>query len=60
MFGNMLATTQQLQMPTLTGYGFGLSVAAAGLAMLPGGLVMVALAPVSAAITRRYGAKATL
>lgn len=60
MFGNMLATTQQLQMPTITGYGFGLSVVAAGLAMLPGGLVMIALAPVSAAITRRYGAKATL
>ena len=60
MFGNMLATTQQLQMPTITGYGFGLSVIAAGMAMLPGGLVMIALAPVSAVITRRYGAKTTL
>ncbi len=60
MFGNMLSTTQQLQMPEATGYGFGLSVVAAGLAMLPGGLSMVAFAPVSATITRRWGARSTL
>lgn len=60
MFGNMLSTTQQMQMPTATGYGFDLSVTQAGLAMLPGGLAMVAFAPVSAGITRRYGARTTL
>lgn len=60
MFGNMLSTTQQMQMPTETGYGFGLSVTQAGLAMLPGGLAMVAFAPVSASITRIYGARTTL
>lgn len=60
MFANMLSTTQQMQMPTSTGYGFGLSVTAAGLSMLPGGLSMVAFAPVSAAMTRRYGARVTL
>lgn len=60
MFGNMLSTTQQLQMPEATGYGFGMSVVAAGLAMLPGGLAMVAFAPVSAMITRRWGARSTL
>ncbi|MGZ4633993.1 MFS transporter [Oryzihumus sp.] len=60
MFGNMLTTTQLLQMPKATGYGFGLSVIDAGLGMLPAGLAMVLLAPVSAAITRRFGAKTTL
>ncbi|HEX8969961.1 MFS transporter [Oryzihumus sp.] len=60
MFGNMLTTTQLLQMPKATGYGFGLSVIDAGLGMLPAGLAMVLLAPVSAAITRRFGARTTL
>lgn len=60
MFVNMLVLTQLLQMPTATGYGFGLTVVEAGLAMLPGGLVMVVLSPVSAAVTRRYGGKVTL
>lgn len=60
MFVNMLVLTQLLQMPTATGYGFGLTVVEAGLAMLPGGLVMVLLSPVSAAVTRRYGGRTTL
>ncbi|MDE9367432.1 MFS transporter [Luteipulveratus sp. YIM 133132] len=60
MFGNMLSTTQQMQMPKATGYGFGLSVTAAGLCMLPGGLSMVVFSPISAAITRRFGARTTL
>ena len=47
-------------MPEITGYGFGLSVFAAGLCMLPTGLAMVALAPVSAWITKRFGARVTL
>ncbi|WP_288025557.1 MFS transporter [Arthrobacter sp.] len=60
MYANMLSTTQQLQLPNIGGYGFGLSVVVAGLCMIPSGLAMVALAPVSAAITKRYGAKITL
>lgn len=60
MYANMMTTTQQLQMPEATGYGFGLSLVAAGVAMLPGGLAMVALSPASAAITRRFGARLTL
>ena len=31
MFANLLLTTQQLQIPAATGYGFGLPVIAAGL-----------------------------
>ena len=60
MYCNMLSTTEILQMPTSTGYGFGLTVVQAGLAMLPAALMMVLLAPVSASITSRYGAKTTL
>ncbi len=60
MYANMLSTTQQLQLPAVGGYGFGLSVVVAGLCMIPSGLAMVALAPISAMITKRYGAKITL
>jgi MFS family permease len=60
MFGNLLATTQQLQLPVSTGFGFGLTVVVAGLYMLPSSLAMVVFAPVSAGITRRSGAKTTL
>lgn len=60
MFANMLATTQQLQMPEGTGYGFGLSVLAAGLCMVPAGLSMVVFSPLSAKITTRFGARVTL
>jgi len=60
MYANMLATTQQLQMPLASGYGFGVGVLTAGLCMLPSGLAMVALAPVSSSITRRHGAHMTL
>ena len=60
MYGNMLTTTQQLQMPKISGYGFGTSVVVAGACMLPGGLAMVLLAPVSATITKQFGARTTL
>lgn len=60
MYANMLTTTQQLQLPVATGYGFGESAASAGLWMLPSGLTMVAMAPLSATVTRRYGARTTL
>ncbi|PRZ41654.1 MFS transporter [Antricoccus suffuscus] len=60
MFGQMLAVTQLLTMPTSTGYGYGFTPMQAGLAMLPGGTLMVFLAPVSATITNRFGAKTTL
>ncbi len=60
MYANMLSTTQQLQMPKVSGYGFELSVVVAGLCMVPSGLAMVALAPISAVITKRFGAKTTL
>ncbi|MGC0364440.1 MFS family permease [Rhodococcus sp. 27YEA15] len=60
MYANNLSTTQQLQMPKISGYGFELGVMAAGLCMIPAGLAMVFFAPVSANITKRFGAKSTL
>ena len=60
MYANMLLTTQQLQMPLISGYGFGMTVFAAGLAMVPAGLAMVFFSPLSALITNRLGAKTTL
>ncbi len=60
MFANMLLTTEQLQLPTATGYGLGLTVSAAGLAMIPTGLAMVAFAPVSGRMINRLGGRMTL
>ncbi|MCP6530955.1 hypothetical protein NL480_30110, partial [Klebsiella pneumoniae] len=41
MFANLLVAVQQLQFPRSSGVGFGLGVSEAGLAMLPGGLLMI-------------------
>lgn len=60
MFLSSYASTQELQVPTSTGHGLGLSAAAAGLVMLPGGVVMIFLAPVSATMIRVWGAGVTL
>lgn len=60
LFANLLVAAQQLQLPRASGVGFGLGVTEAGLAMIPGGVLMVVMAPVSAALTRRFGARITL
>lgn len=60
MFMNMLLTTQQLHSPVETGFGFGLSVAAAGLAMVPPGLAMVVLSPLSGYLLGRFGGRPVL
>ena len=60
LFVNLLASGQQLQMPTATGYGFGLTVTQAGLAMMPAGLAMVFLSPVSGRMLDRLGGRVTL
>ncbi|AXH95205.1 MFS transporter [Ornithinimicrobium avium] len=60
MFANFLTAVQQVQMPVATGYGFGLSVVATGLWMLPSGIAMVLMSPVSAALIRRTGPRSVL
>ncbi|MEU0794066.1 MFS transporter [Amycolatopsis sp. NPDC005961] len=60
MFAMSLVLPQLLQLPAATGYGLGKSMLAVGLVMAPSGLVMMALAPVSARITATRGPKTTL
>lgn len=60
MFSMSLVIPQLLQLPEQTGYGLGQSLLAAGLVMAPSGLVMMALAPVSALVSRARGPKVTL
>jgi MFS family permease len=60
MFAMSLVLPQLLQLPAATGYGLGRSMLVVGLVMAPSGLVMMALAPVSARISRTRGPKTTL
>ncbi|MSW93616.1 MAG: MFS transporter [Actinobacteria bacterium] len=60
MYANMLSSTQFLEMPTASGYGFGLSVSQAGLLIAPASFAMVLMAPVAAKVTNVYGPKITL
>ncbi len=60
MFAGFLVTTQILQASPETGYGFGLSLVAAGLVLLPIGGAMTVFSPVSARLSRRFSARVTL
>ncbi|MBB3042695.1 MFS transporter [Nocardioides sp. LMS-CY] len=60
MMAQAIVFPQLLQLPESTGYGLEQSILAAGLWMAPGGLMMLALAPVSSWIMRTFGAKYAL
>ena len=60
MFAMSLVLPTLLQLPKATGYGLGQSMLTAGLVMGPSGLVMMATAPLSAAISKAKGPKVTL
>ena len=49
-----------MQEPTSTGYGLGASIVVSGLCLLPGGVAMVLLSPVSARISTARGPRFTL
>ncbi len=59
-YANSLATAQLVQEPKWTGYGPGESIVVSGLCLLPGGLAMVLLSPVSARISSTRGPRFTL
>ncbi|MFI6584498.1 MFS transporter [Embleya sp. NPDC050493] len=59
-YANWLATVQLVQAPEETGYGLGASALVASLCLLPGGLTMVAMSPVSARLSAARGARSTL
>lgn len=60
MLAMSLVLPQLLQIPEATGVGFGQSMLTVGLVMMPSGLVMMAMSPVSARITNAKGPKTTL
>jgi len=60
IYVNSLATLQLLQLPASTGYAFGLTATHAGLLMVPAALMSLFVAPPSARITKRFGARITL
>ena len=57
MFISALAATQELQLPLASADGLGLSAAEAGLAMMPGGVLMIGLAPVSSESDEAMGSE---
>jgi Na+/melibiose symporter-like transporter len=59
-YANSLTTAQLVQEPTWTGYGLGEPIFISGLCLLPGGLAMVLLSPVSARISAARGPRFTL
>lgn len=60
MLTSSLVFPQLLQLPAITGYGFGQSILIAGLLQMPGGLSMMAMSPVSARISAASGPRTTL
>lgn len=59
-YANSLSTAQLVQEPASTGYGLGASIFVSGLCLLPGGVAMVLLSPISARISASRGPRFTL
>jgi EmrB/QacA subfamily drug resistance transporter len=57
MFGTFLLVPTLLQLPAVTGYGFGKSVSQSGLFLLPTVLTMVIFGPLAGILNRKYGPK---
>jgi MFS family permease len=60
LFASFIGTAAYVQAPESTGYGFGSSIVVSGLCMLPSGVAMLMLSPVSATLSQRIGPKKTL
>ncbi|MGX6449465.1 MFS transporter, partial [Patulibacter sp. S7RM1-6] len=60
LYTSFILIPQFVQEPESTGYGFGASVTAAGVFLLPSTLTMLAVGPAAGWIERRFGAKASL
>jgi EmrB/QacA subfamily drug resistance transporter len=60
MYGSFVLIPQLAQTPRSTGYGFGDSVTAAGLVLLPGALVMLVAGPMAGRVEGRVGARLPL
>jgi EmrB/QacA subfamily drug resistance transporter len=60
LYTSFVLIPQFVQEPTSTGYGFGSSVTAAGLFLLPSTVAMLLIGPAAGRIERRYGARISL
>jgi EmrB/QacA subfamily drug resistance transporter len=60
MYGTFLLVPTLLELPKITGYGFGKSVSSAGLFLLPTTLMMLVFGPLSGVLERRFGPKLPL
>ncbi|MFJ3988228.1 MFS transporter [Streptomyces sp. NPDC090032] len=59
-YANSLVTAQLVQAPRSSGYGLGLSIVQTGLCLLPNGMIMLLLSPVSARISAARGPRVSL
>jgi MFS family permease len=59
-FGTVVLFPQLLELPTGTGVGLGQTMLVASLCLMPSGLVMWAISPVAARLTRARGARVSL
>jgi EmrB/QacA subfamily drug resistance transporter len=60
MFGSFVLIPQLVQTPERAGYGFGASVTASGLFLLPSAVVMLFAGPISGRLGTRFGSKLPL
>ncbi|MFG6279764.1 MFS transporter [Microbacterium sp. 5K110] len=60
LFASNVAYPQMLELPVATGVGLGLSLLAASLVVMPSGLVMMVLSPLSGALARTIGPRVLL
>ncbi|MDU0367019.1 MFS transporter [Microbacterium sp. KSW4-17] len=60
LFTSNVAYPQMLELPVATGVGLGLSLLAASLVVMPSGLVMMVLSPISGTLARTIGPRVLL
>ena len=60
LFAVLIGTANFVEAPPAAGYGFGSSILVGGLCLLPSGLFMLILSPVSAKISALFGPKVAL
>jgi EmrB/QacA subfamily drug resistance transporter len=57
MFGSFILIPQLVQLPESTGFGFGATVTAAGLFLIPSSVVMLFAGPIAGTLAGRFGSR---
>ncbi|WP_223693614.1 MFS transporter [Leifsonia poae] len=60
LFASMIGTASFVETPAIAGYGFGASVVVGGLTMLPSGIAMLIVSPLTARLITAWGPSFTL